>query len=205
MNLYDKYILPHLIDAACGLKPMHRQRAKLVPQARGKVLEIGIGTGLNLRHYDPAKLDELWGLDPALEMHGLAKRRMRKAGLTVNLLPLPAEEIPARDGQFDTIVCTYTLCTIPDPAQALREMYRVLAPDGQLLFCEHGRAPDAAVRRWQDRLNPVWKPIAGGCNLNRDVPELLAQAGFRTDAMDSMYLPGPKPLTFNVWGQARRG
>lgn len=204
MSFYDKYILPHLIDMACGVKPIHRQRAKLVPKARGKILEIGIGTGLNLRHYDLEKLDELWGLDPALEMHGLARRRMRKAGLEVSLLPLPAEEIPACDGQFDTIVCTYTLCTIPDPAQALREMYRVLALHGELLFCEHGRAPDAHIRRWQNRLNPWWKPLTGGCNLNRDIPELIAHAGFVVDSLQSMYLPGPKAMTFNTWGHARR-
>lgn len=204
MSFYDKYILPHLIDMACGVKPIHRQRAKLVPKARGKVLEIGIGTGLNLNHYDLEKLDELWGLDPALEMHGLAKKRMRKAGLEVNLLPLPAEEIPARDGEFDTIVCTYTLCTIPDPAQALREMHRVLAPHGELLFCEHGRAPHSRVRRWQDRLNPVWRSLAGGCNLNRDIPELIDQAGFVVDTLQSMYLPGPKAMTYNTWGHARR-
>ena len=202
MGIYEKYCLPYLIDLACGMKPIHRQRAKLVPLAHGRVLEIGIGTGLNLRHYDLQKLDELWGLDPALELNGLAQKRMRKAGLEVRLLPLPAEEIPAPNGHFDTVVCTYTLCTVPDPLQALSEMRRVLAPQGKLLFCEHGRAPDASVRRWQDRINPYWKPLAGGCNLNRDMPNLLLESGFKLDQLESMYLPGPRPMTFNYWGQA---
>jgi ubiquinone/menaquinone biosynthesis C-methylase UbiE len=202
MNLYDKYLLPYVIDLACGIGPVHRQRAKLVPKAQGRILEIGIGTGLNLRHYVPAQVTELWGLDPALQMHKLAKKRMHEAGLEVHLLGLPAESIPQDDASFDTVVCTYTLCTIPDPAQALREMHRVLKPDGKLLFCEHGHAPDASVSRWQERLNPVWKPLAGGCNLNRKIPDLLREAGFQIESLETMYLPGPRPFTFNYWGQA---
>ncbi len=203
MSFYENRILPYLIDLACGLKPIHRQRAKVVPRAHGKVLEIGIGTGLNLRHYDLAKLDELWGLDPALELNGLARKRMGKAGLNVNLLPLPADEIPADDAQFDSIVCTYTLCTIPDAVSALREMKRVLKPGGELLFSEHGLAPDAEVQRWQKRLNPLWSKMAGGCQLNRDIPGLLGEGGFRLDALDSLYLPGPRAMTYNYWGVAR--
>ncbi len=203
MGLYDKYLLPYLIDLACGLKPVHRQRAKLVPQARGRVLEIGIGTGLNLRHYRAEQVDELWGLDPAAQMHRLAEKRMRQAGLEVKLLALPAEEIPAPDHSFDTVVCTYTLCTIAEPLVALREMRRVLKPQGRLLFCEHGLAPDPGVRRWQARLNPWWRPLAGGCNLDRPIPDLLAEAGLSIDRLDSMYLPGPRPMTYNYWGEAR--
>lgn len=202
MSFYEDRVLPYLIDLACGLKPIHRQRAKVVPRAQGRVLEIGIGTGLNLRHYDLDKLDELWGLDPALELNGLARKRMHKAGIEVNLLPLPADEIPADDQSFDSIVCTYTLCTIPDAAAALREMKRVLKPEGELLFSEHGLAPDASVRRWQDRINPLWMKLAGGCNLNRDIPALLGDSGFRTDSLDSLYLPGPRPMTYNYWGIA---
>lgn len=203
MSWYEKYVLPYAIDLACGVKPIHRQRAKVVPRARGKVLEIGIGSGLNLRHYDMERLDELWGLDPALELNGLAKKRMLAAGMDVQLLPLPAEEIPAATDSFDSIVCTYTLCTIPDVQQALGEMRRVLKPDGELLFSEHGRAPDASVQRWQNRLNGVWQRLAGGCQLNRDIPDLLAQAGFKTQELDALYLPGPRPMTYNYWGVAR--
>lgn len=202
MNLYDRLVLPYLIDWACGIKPVQMQRAKLVPRARGRVLEIGMGTGRNLPFYDNSKLTSLSGLDPAAQMHAKARRRMREAGLKVDLLTLSAEKIPIADASFDTVVSTYTLCSIADPVAALREMRRVLKPGGHLLFCEHGAAPDPAVRRWQDRLTPLWKPIAGGCHLNRDIPALLAAGGFRVEDMETMYLPGPRPLTYNFWGSA---
>lgn len=202
MNVYDRYLLPYLLDFACGMKDIGRQRDKVVPQAAGKVLEIGIGTGLNMQHYDKSKVEKIWGLDPAMQMHRLASKRIAQAGLDVELVGLPAEEIPMANASFDTVVCTYTLCTIPDPVQALGEMRRVLKPGGKLLFCEHGKAPDESVQRWQDRLNGVWGKLAGGCNLNRKVPELLAEGGFDVQVMDTMYLPGPKPLTFNYWGTA---
>ncbi len=202
MNFYDQYLLPYLLDFACGVKPVTRQRAKVVPLAHGKVLEIGIGTGLNMQHYDKSRVEKIWGLDPAMQMHAKAARRIAKAGLDVEMLGLPAEEIPMKDATFDSVVCTYTLCTIPDPLQALSEMRRVLKPGGRLIFCEHGKAPDASVQRWQDRLNPIWKPIAGGCNLNRKVPDLLAQGGFEIQELDTMYLPGPRPIMFNYWGTA---
>lgn len=202
MNLYDRYILPYVIDFACGIDPIQRQRAKIVPRARGRVLEIGIGTGRNLPFYDHAKLEKLYGLDPALQMHHKARERMKQAGLEVELVDLPAERIPMEAASFDTVLTTFTLCTIPDAAAALREMRRVLKPDGRLLFCEHGAAPDASVRRWQDRLNPIWKPIAGGCNLNRDIPGLLRESGFKVLELDQLYLPGPRPLTYNYWGSA---
>ena len=202
MNLYDRYLLPYLIDFACGIEPVQRQRAKIVPRAQGRVLEIGIGTGRNLAFYDKAKLQKLCGLDPAAQMHRLARKRMRQAGLEVELIGLPAEQIPLPDASFDTVLITYTLCTIPDAVAALREMRRVLAPGGTLLFCEHGAAPDPGVRRWQDRINPLWKPIAGGCHLNRDIPALLREGGFRIDELETMYLPGPRPMTYNYWGSA---
>ncbi len=203
MSVYEKYILPHLIDLACGIRPVRRQRQKLVPLAYGKVLEVGIGTGLNLPHYDASKVDQLWGLDPALKLHSLATKRVRNSGLSVELIGLSAEAIPMPDQSFDTVVLTYTLCSIEDPVAALREMHRVLKPEGQLLFCEHGQAPDASVRRWQDRLTPAWSKIAGNCHLNRPIPQLLREAGFQTDNLETMYLPGPRPLTFNYWGLAR--
>jgi len=200
---YDRHILPYLIDFACGIKPVRRQRRKVVPLARGRVLEIGIGTGLNLEHYDKARIEKVVGLDPGLQMHRLARKRVTRAGIAVELVGLSAEQIPFDAGAFDTVVVTYSLCTIPDPVAALKEMRRVLKPGGVLLFCEHGIAPDASVRRWQDRLTPLWSKMSGGCHLNRDIPGLLAQAGFRSDDMETMYLPGPRPLTFNYWGTAR--
>lgn len=202
MNPYERFILPYLLDFACGIKPVRMQRDKVLPQANGQVLEIGIGTGLNMAHYDKSRVDKIFGLDPALQMHRLAAKRIEKAGLNVELLGLPAEEIPMDDASFDSIVCTYTLCTIPDPLQALSEMRRVLKPGGKLVFCEHGEAPDENVRRWQKRLNPIWKPIAGGCNLDRPVPKLLEQGGFKVSGLETMYLPGPRPVTFNYWGTA---
>jgi ubiquinone/menaquinone biosynthesis C-methylase UbiE len=200
---YERHLLPYLIDVACGIKAVRRQRRKVVPLARGQVLEIGIGTGLNLEHYDKAKVKHIVGLDPGVEMHRLARKRVKKTGLDVELVGLSAEKIPFEAGSFDTVVVTYSLCSIPDPLAALGEMRRVLRPDGKLVFCEHGLAPDAAVRRWQDRLTPLWSELAGGCHLNRDIPALLKEAGFISRDMDTLYLPGPRPLTYNYWGTAQ--
>ena len=202
MNLYDRYVMPLLIDACCGMKDIQSQRAALLPLAQGKVLEIGIGTGRNLPFYNPSKLESLQGLDPAEQMSPTARRRAIQAGLNVELLTLSAEEIPAPDATYDTVVCTFTLCTIPDPIKALREMRRVLKPGGQLLFCEHGRSPDAGVQVWQDRLTPWWRPIAGGCHLNRDVPDMLRDGGFRATKIESSYLRGPKPVVWVTRGIA---
>jgi ubiquinone/menaquinone biosynthesis C-methylase UbiE len=201
-NWYDRHLLPYVLDFACGMKPIRKQRRKVVPLAWGKVLEIGIGTGLNLAYYNKALVKELTGLDPALEMHRLAEKRADKAGLSVNLVGLSAEKIPRDDATFDTVLMTYTLCSIPDPVAALAEMRRVLKPGGRLLFCEHGLAPDASVRAWQERLNPTWGKIAGGCHLNRNIPLLLERGGFRPIELEERYLPGPRPLTYNYWGTA---
>ena len=152
---YERHVLPYLVDIACGIRPVRRQRHKVVPLARGRVLEIGIGTGLNLEHYVKAKVRKVVGLDPGVGMRGLAQKRAERAGLEVELVGLSAEQIPYRDGTFDTVLVTYSLCTIPDPGAALDETRRVLKPGGQLIFCEHGLAPDMSVRRWQDRLNTV--------------------------------------------------
>lgn len=202
MNWYDRHVLPYLIDFACGLPMVQAQRRLLVPQAQGRVLEVGMGTGRNLPFYDRQRVSFVVGVDPAMQMHRLAQRRSRQAGIAVELMGLSAEHLPATDASFDTVVCTYTLCSIPDPLQALHEMRRVLVPGGRLLFCEHGRAPDETVRRWQDRLQPLWGPLAGGCHLGRDVPALLEAAGFAA-TMQSAYLAGPRPMTFHYWGHAQ--
>jgi ubiquinone/menaquinone biosynthesis C-methylase UbiE len=199
---YEKNVLPYVIDMACGIRMVRLQREKVVPLASGRVLEIGIGTGLNLEHYDKTRVDAIVGLDPGLEMHRLARKRVAGAGIDVELVALSAERIPFDPGSFDTVLVTYSLCTIPDPAAALREMHRVLKSSGRLVFCEHGMAPDPGVRKWQDRLSPTWAKIAGGCHLNRNVPALLQEAGFRSRDLQSMYLPGPRPMTYHYWGTA---
>jgi ubiquinone/menaquinone biosynthesis C-methylase UbiE len=200
---YDRHILPWALDMACGLPMVGRQRQRVVPLAHGRVLEVGIGTGLNMPYYDKTRVARITGLDPALELQPRAQRRITAAGLGVELVGLSAEQIPRPDASFDSVVVTYSLCTIPDPLAALREMRRVLAPGGSLLFCEHGRAPDASVARWQDRLQPLWGKLAGGCHLNRDVPALLAAAGFECPQMHTRYLPGPRPWTYHYWGEAQ--
>lgn len=203
VGLYDRYVLPYLLDIACGMAPFSRQREKVVPLAKGRVLEVGIGTGLNMKHYQPQKVTKITGLDPALQMHRLARKRIARTGLDVELFTLSAEKIPFENASFDTVLITYTLCTIPDPVAALKEMRRVLTPGGNLLFCEHGRAPDPKVYRWQNKMTPQWKKIAGGCHLNRDIPALLNEAGFVCGSMNAMYLPGPRPFMYNYWGEAR--
>jgi ubiquinone/menaquinone biosynthesis C-methylase UbiE len=202
MRLYEKYLLPKVIHFACGMKPMMRQRGKVVPQAEGCVLEVGIGSGLNLSYYDPTRVTKVIGIDPSVEMNKLAQRAAMEAAIEVELLNLPGEEIPLNDCSIDTIVMTYTLCTIPDAQSALEQMCRVLKPGGKLLFCEHGAAPDPSVRRWQDRMDPVWVRIGGGCHLNRAIPEMIEQGGFTIHGLETMYLPGWKPASFNYWGSA---
>ena len=202
MGLYSRYILPRVVHFTCGLKPNMRQREKVVPRARGRVLEVGIGSGLNLPFYDSAKVSKVWGLDPAPEMIRMAERAARSLPFEVEFIGLPGDEIPFEDNSIDTVLVTYTLCTIPDTAPALRQMRRVLRPGGELIFCEHGAAPDRTVRRWQDRLNPIWKRLGGGCNLNRRIPALIEEGGFRIKSLDAMYIPGWRPASFNYWGTA---
>ena len=200
MSLYEKYVLPHVINCACGSKPMMKQREKIVPLAHGKVLEIGMGSGLNLPYYDPDKVDMVWGLEPSEGMREKARSRVEAAPFDVQWLGLPGEEIPLEDHSVDCIVLTFTLCTIPDWLSALKQMRRVLKPGGKLLFSEHGLAPDAKVEKWQNRINPSWKVIAGGCNLNRPIPKLIQEGGFNIDSMESMYLPStPKFVGFSYW------
>lgn len=179
-----------------------RQRAKLVPLARGRVLEVGIGSGLNLSFYDPAQVTKVWGLDPSPELARMARAAAGEVPFDVELVTAAGEEIPLEGRSFDTVVLTYTLCTIPGVEPALREVARVLRPGGRLLFSEHGRAPDAHVRRWQERLDPAWRRVSGGCRLTRDVPALLTSAGFEVTGMEAMYLPGWRPTSFNYQGAA---
>jgi len=203
MSLYERYVLPHVIHLACGNEVIGRQRAKVVPAARGRVLEVGFGSGLNLGHYDAAQIERVWALEPSEGMRQKAGPRLTEAPFPVEWLDLPGEEIPLEDASMDTVLLTYTLCTIPDWARALEQMRRVLKPGGTLLFCEHGLAPDESARKWQDRINPVWRRLAGGCNVNRPIPELIRTAGFAIERMETAYLPkSPHFAGFNYWGSA---
>lgn len=204
MGFYDKYVLPKVLNLSCGTAPVARQREKVVPLAEGCVLEIGIGSGLNLPYYDPSKVERVIGLDPDENMLSYARKASKSLPFDVEYLTLEGEQIPLDNHSVDTVLVTYTLCTIPDAVTALEGMRKVLKPGGRLIFCEHGKAPDEKVRRWQDRLNPIWGRIGGGCNLNRDIPALIEAGGFRIDDLETMYLSGaPKFAGFNYWGFAR--
>lgn len=202
MSWYEEKVLPRLINLACSSGPARKQREKIVPRAVGDVLEIGFGSGLNLPHYDQDKVRRIWGLEPSEGMRKIAAKPVAESDMEIKLIDLPGEEIPLEDNSVDTVLITFTLCTIPEVASALEGMRRVLKPDGQLLFCEHGKAPDASVAKWQDRLNPAWKTFAGGCNMNRDIPEILSTAGFEIQDDNRMYIPGIKALSYSYWGAA---
>ena len=205
MGIYSDYVLPHLINCACGTKPISRQREKVVPMASGTVLEIGIGTGHNLGHYDGEKVDRVIGLDPCEKSWEIARKRHPDLPFDLEFVGLPGEQIPLEDHSVDTVLVTYALCTIPDPDTALLGMRRVLKPGGRLVFCEHGEAPDPEVKKWQDRINPFWQAIAGGCNLHRPIPTLLETAGFNVLSMETMYLPStPRFAGYNYWGIAHK-
>jgi len=183
-----------------------KQREKVVPLATGTVLEIGIGTGLNLPYYDGGRVERLIGLDPSEASWKLAGERAAHLDFDVEFIGLSGEHIPLADASVDTVLVTYALCTIPDPITALHGMARVLRPGGSLIFCEHGKAPDGGVCKWQDRINPLWRRLFGGCNLNRDIPQLLDAGGFEVIDLEKIYLPGtPKFAGYNFWGSARPG
>jgi ubiquinone/menaquinone biosynthesis C-methylase UbiE len=203
MGLYDDYVLPHLIDLACSTKPTRKQREKIVHLAEGDVLEIGFGSGLNLPYYDTDRVRKIFGLEPSQGMRRKAQPNVDASGLDVEFIDLPGEQIPLEAKSVDTVLITFTLCSIDAAGNALEGMRRVLKPGGKLLFCEHGAAPDANVRRWQDRLNPGWKRFSGGCNMNRDIPGLIESSGFRITTDERMYIPGLRILSYNYWGIAK--
>ena len=202
MNAYDRFVLPRLIDLACGMGSVIEVRQSLVPQATGDVLEIGIGTGLNLRYYDSSKVRSIIGVDPSAQMQAVAARRASTIGVPVEMIAVDVHGIAADSASFDTVVMTFTLCSIVEPLPALREMRRVLRPGGRLLFAEHGMSPDHSTRCWQRRLTPVWKRLAGGCHLDRDIPGLIRAGGFAIQELSAAYLPGPKPMTYVYTGVA---
>ena len=202
MGLYSRYIAPRLVDCACGTKPIAYQRRKIIPRATGVVLEIGAGGGRNFALYDREKVERVIALEPDAAMVKRGRARQPE-GLALDWLQRGAEDAGLAPGSIDTIVTTYTLCTIPDAVGALAALKRALKPEGQLLFCEHGVAPDADVTKWQRRLEPVWRPLAGGCHLTRDVEAMIGAAGWRIQGAERMYLPGtPRFAGYNVWGAA---
>ena len=206
MGFYNHVILPRLLNAAMSAKPIRYQRRKVVPRAEGRVLEVGFGAGHNLPFYDASKVSHIWALEPAEEMRERAAANVAASPIPLEFLDLPGEQIPLENESADTILITYTLCTIPDVMAALGQMRRVLKTSGRMIFCEHGEAPDENVRKWQRRLTPAWKAIGGGCHVGRQIPKLIADSGFRIGDMETMYLPGtPRFAGFNYWGSATKG
>lgn len=202
MTLYQRHVLPRLLHFAMGQEALVPFRRRVVGAAEGRVLEVGLGSGLNLPLYGPS-VRQVIGLEPSPELLRMARDRAAVAAVAVELLEAFAEAIPLDAGSVDTVVTTWTLCTIPDAPRALAEMRRVLKPGGSLLFVEHGRSPEPGVARWQDRLDPLWGRVAGGCHLNRKIDGLIAHGGFRIDTMVNVRLPGPRTHTFLYEGRAR--
>jgi ubiquinone/menaquinone biosynthesis C-methylase UbiE len=202
MGFYQDQIVPLLINLTMRRRDLAAYRSRVVPAADGRVLEIGIGSGLNLPFYS-RNVERLIGLDPSPKLLSMVRRNLRSDTPSLELIEGSAEAIPLENDSVDTVVTTWTLCSIPDAGRALREMHRVLKPTGLLLFIEHGRSPEANVRWWQDRLTPAWRRIGGGCHLNRAIQNLIEDAGFQFDRFETGYMRGPKPLAFMYEGAAR--
>ena len=201
MGLYRRFVLPRILDLVMRNTDLTAHRAQLIPQATGSVLEIGIGSGLNLPFYSPA-VTRLCGVDPSAELLAMTRRKIDRLSFPVELFCQTAEQLPLERGSIDSVVTTWVLCSIPDPLAALRELKRVLRPGGRLLFVEHGVSPDVGVQTWQHRLNPIWKRIAGGCHLDRRIEDLIRSAGFDIGQLRNTYLPGPRPMTYTYEGSA---
>lgn len=202
MSFYQHRVLPHLVHLSMRQSPFEPYRRKAVSGAAGTVLEIGVGSGLNLPLYQSAS--HVIGLDPSAKLVAMARTSATGLALPIELVEGIAEAIPLPDHSVDTVVSTWTLCSIPDVRQALREMRRVLKPGGSLIFAEHGQSPDASVLRWQNRLTPLWKRIGGGCHLNRPIERLIREADFQLERLETGYMKGPKPMSFMYEGAARR-
>lgn len=203
MGLYNKYILPKVIDWTCKQNPNKKQREKVVPLASDKILEIGIGSGLNLPFYNKISVKHLTAIDPSVEIWNKNSIDIDNLPFDFEFIKAFAEDIPLDNNSFDTIIFTYTLCSISDTVKAFDEIKRVLKKNGQLIFCEHGKAPDKSVQKWQNIINPIWKNLGGGCTLNRDIPLIIENNGLIINKMDTMYIPGWKPASFNYWGTAK--
>ncbi|NKI18235.1 class I SAM-dependent methyltransferase [Spongiibacter sp. KMU-166] len=206
MSLYENYILPHVINCACSMPAVMAVREEIVPLASGVVLEVGMGSGLNLPLYTAENIDFIWGLEPSDAMRRRAADKLAASPLEVRWLELGGEAIPLEDNSVDTVLLTFTLCTIPDWRAALAHIRRVLKPAGTLLFCEHGLSRDAEVQHWQQRLTPVWKRLAGGCHLDRPIAQMLRESGFAIDDIQTRYLPKtPRVAGYVYSGSATKG
>tara|TARA_B100001093_G_scaffold414048_2_gene404053 strand:- start:259 stop:882 length:624 start_codon:yes stop_codon:yes gene_type:complete len=202
-SMYNKYVVPKLLDVCCSTKPIKYQRNKIVPHAKGKVLEIGIGSGLNLPYYNKSLVKKVYGLDPSEELNQIALKNASDINLDIDFIISGAEEIKLPSRSIDTVLITYTLCTIPEFKVALKEIKRVLKDDGIMLFCEHGLAPDTNISKWQNRINPLWGKLFGGCNINRNIPHIIQESGLNIKKLEQMYLPStPKIVAYNYWGVA---
>ena len=201
MGLYSRFLLPPVLHLVMQQKRLRERRAAIVPRAHGDVLEIGVGSGLNLPFYG-AGVRQLVGVDPSDELLAMARRNASRTGREVELVRESAERLPFRDASFDSAVMTWSLCSIADPAAALREVKRVLRPGGELLFIEHGLSHEAGIAAWQRRLTPLWRPLAGGCHLDRRMDALIG-AAFRQVELETFYIDGPRPLTYTYEGRAR--
>ena len=203
-SFYERRILPKLLTCACASPPMMKQRAKVVPLAQGRVLELGVGMGLNLALYDAAKVASVSGVDPAAELRAQAMAAPRDPRLNVSIADGNAEDLPFEDRAFDTVVCTFTLCSVHTPAAALAQARRVLKTGGRLLYCEHGLAPDPEVAKWQRRIEPLWKRVGGNCHLTRPISQAYEKAGFSVDRQGAAYMPKtPRPFGWVEYGAAR--
>jgi ubiquinone/menaquinone biosynthesis C-methylase UbiE len=201
MGLYENWVLPRLLDLSMRNQILDAYRRSAITPARGLVLEIGVGSGLNLSLYGPA-VRRVVGLDPSTGLLHMARKRFGQALVSISLVRASAQSIPFADATFDVIVMTWTLCSIPNPIAALTEMRRVLRPGGRLFFVEHGLSPEVRTARWQHRLTPYWKRISGGCRLDRKTDDLIRAAGLQVDAIETGYMKGPRPWTFMYRGSA---
>jgi len=202
-GFYSRHIAPYLVHGACSLGIITEQRQKVVPLASGNVLEVGIGSGLNIPHYDASKVKSVIGVDPDPKMYEIGESRRQHAVFNLEVLQQGAEDMPLESASIDTALVTYTFCSIPEPDLALAEIRRVLKPTGTLLFCEHGRSTNASTAKWQDRVNPIWKSLAGGCNINRNMADLISGAGFKIDELNNYSLSGtPGLVGFHYRGSA---
>ena len=204
-NFYDRNILPRLCNCCCSIGPIEKQRKKIVPSAKGVVLEIGIGTGLNLPFYNKSNVTKIIGLDPSEHLTDVAKVVAEEVDVNLELIHSGAEKINLGDNSVDTVLITYTLCTIPDIKSSISEIKRVLKNNGDFIFCEHGKSPDRCIANIQSFINPIWGIIFGGCNINRDIPKIIHDADFKIDSIEQMYLPGtPKFVGYNYWCVAKK-
>jgi ubiquinone/menaquinone biosynthesis C-methylase UbiE len=204
MSFYRNRVYPHIVTLLGNPRPIQKIRQQIVPLAQGTVLEVGVGPGVNFAYYDPTNVSKIYALEPNPGMMLRAENERRQTKLDIEFLDLPGEQIPLPDGSVDTVVSTFTLCTIAGVADAIRGIARVLRPGGRFLFFEHGLSPDIRVRRWQERTEPFFQWAFEGCHVTRDIPALIEEGGFRVEQMETGYLARfPKSGSYYFWGVAR--